>query len=377
MSTPENIWRQVILPIDSTIQQAIRNLNESSMKIVVVVNARGELEGTISDGDIRRGLLKGLDFNSPIESIIHRNALVVPPALGRETVMQLMRVNKIQQIPVLDERQQVVGLHLMLRRLELSVEMHQELIAHCATRNIGFLSTGFDVESVDLLRGLGQNLFKIPSGEITNLPYLRHIERLGGAVILSTGMATLGEIEAAIEVLEQAGTPRAKLTVLHCTTEYPTPMSEVNLRAMQSMHAAFGVAVGYSDHTPGIEVAIAAVAMGASVIEKHFTVDRDLPGPDHKASLEPEELKAMVAAIRNIEIALGDGIKRLTPSEAKNKPVARKSLVAKQRIKAGDVFGEQNITAKRPGTGISPMRWNEVIGRTAPRDFAEDELIEL
>ncbi len=267
--------------------------------------------------------------------------------------------------------------HEMLRRLELSVEMHRELIAHCAARNIGFLSTGFDVESVDLLRGLGQNLFKIPSGEITNLPYLRHIGQFGGDVILSTGMATLGEIEAAIEVLEQAGTPRTKLTVLHCTTEYPTPMNEVNLRAMQSIHAAFGVAVGYSDHTPGIEVAIAAAAMGASVIEKHFTVDRDLPGPDHKASLEPEELKAMVAAIRSIEIALGDGIKRLTPSEAKNKPVARKSLVAKQQIKAGDVFGEQNLTAKRPGTGISPMRWDEVIGRIAPRDFAEDELIEL
>ncbi len=267
--------------------------------------------------------------------------------------------------------------HEMLRRLELSAEMHEELIAHCAARKIGFLSTGFDVESVDLLVGLGQNLFKIPSGEITNLPYLRHIGQLGGGVILSTGMATLGEVEGAIEVLEQAGTPRAKLTVLHCTTEYPTPMNEVNLRAMQSIHAAFGVAVGYSDHTPGIEVAIAAVAMGASVIEKHFTVDRDLPGPDHKASLEPEELKAMVAAIRNIEIALGDGIKRLTPSEAKNKPVARKSLVAKQRIKAGDVFGAQNITAKRPGTGISPMRWDEVIGRIAPRDFAEDELIEL
>lgn len=267
--------------------------------------------------------------------------------------------------------------HEMLRRLELSAEMHQELIAHCAVRNIGFLSTGFDVESADLLRDLGQTLFKIPSGEITNLPYLRHIGQLEGDVILSTGMATLGEIEAAIEVLEQAGTPRTRLTVLHCTTEYPTPMNEVNLRAMQSIHAAFGLAVGYSDHTPGIEVAIAAVAMGASVIEKHFTVDRDLPGPDHKASLEPEELKAMVAAIRNIEVALGDGIKRLTSSEAKNKSVARKSLVAKQKIKAGDVFSEQNLTAKRPGTGISPMRWDEVIGRIAPRDFAEDELIEL
>ncbi|MCE5181754.1 MAG: N-acetylneuraminate synthase [Anaerolineaceae bacterium] len=267
--------------------------------------------------------------------------------------------------------------HEMLRRLELSTEMHNELIVHCAARNIGFFSTGFDIESVDLLVSLGQDRFKIPSGEITNLPYLRHIGRLGKAVILSTGMATLGEIEAAIDVLEQAGTPRANITVLHCTTEYPTPMAEVNLRAMQSIHAAFGVAVGYSDHTPGIEVAIAAVALGASVIEKHFTLDRNLPGPDHKASLEPEDLKAMVAAIRNIEIALGDGIKRLTPSEARNKPVVRKSLVASQTIKAGEVFSAQNITAKRPGTGISPMRWDEVIVRTAPRDFAADELVEL
>lgn len=265
----------------------------------------------------------------------------------------------------------------MLSRLELSAEMHNELIAHCAARNIGFFSTGFDVESVDLLVSLGQNHFKIPSGEITNLPYLRHIGRLGKAVILSTGMATLGDIEAAIDVLEQAGTPRAKITVLHCTTEYPTPMDEVNLRAMQSIHAAFGVAVGYSDHSSGIEVAIAAVALGASVIEKHFTLDRNLPGPDHKASLEPVELKAMVAAIRNIEIALGDGIKRLTPSETKNKPVARQSLVASQAIKAGEVFSTQNITTKRPGTGISPMRWDEIIGRISPRDFSADELIEL
>lgn len=267
--------------------------------------------------------------------------------------------------------------HEMLRRLELTAEIHKELIAHCAVRSIGFFSTGFDIESVDLLLRLGQDHFKIPSGEITNLPYLRHIGRLGKAVILSTGMATLGEIEAAIDVLEQAGTPRANITVLHCTTEYPTPMTEVNLRAMRSIHTAFGVAVGYSDHTPGIEVAIAAVAMGASVIEKHFTLDRNLPGPDHKASLEPAELRAMVAAIRNIEVALGDGIKRLTPSEARNKPIARKSLVANRAIKAGEVFSAENITAKRPGTGISPMRWDEVIGRTAPRDFAADELIEL
>ncbi len=267
--------------------------------------------------------------------------------------------------------------HEMLRRLELSAEMHKELIAHCAVRNIGFFSTGFDIESVDLLVSLGQDHFKIPSGEITNLPYLRHIGRLGKAVILSTGMATMGEIEAAIDVFEQAGTSRANITVLHCTTEYPTPMAEVNLRAMQSIHTAFGVAVGYSDHTSGIEVAIAAVALGASVIEKHFTLDRNLPGPDHKASLEPEELKAMVSAIRNIEIALGDGIKRLTSSEVRNKPIARKSLVASLAISAGEIFSAENLTAKRPGTGISPMRWDEIIGRTAPRAFTADELIEL
>jgi N,N'-diacetyllegionaminate synthase len=266
--------------------------------------------------------------------------------------------------------------HAMLRRLELSPEMHRELIAHCAARGIGFLSTGFDIESVDLLISLGQERFKIPSGEITNLPYLRHVGGLGKTVILSSGMASLGDIEASIDVLERAGTARADLTVLHCTTEYPTPMDEVNLRAMQSIHAAFDVAVGYSDHTQGIEVAVAAVAMGACVIEKHFTLDRNLPGPDHEASLEPAELKSMVAAIRNIEIALGDGVKRLTPSEARNKPVARKSLVASRSIRAGEVFSAQNITAKRPGTGISPMRWDEVVGRIAPRDFAEDELIE-
>jgi len=263
----------------------------------------------------------------------------------------------------------------MLHRLELTEDMHRELIAHCATRNIDFFSTGFDIESIDLLLGLGQDHFKIPSGEITNLPYLRHIGKLGKSVILSTGMSTLGDIEAAIEVLEQAGTVRTQITVLHCTTEYRTPMNEVNLRAMHSIQAAFGVAVGYSDHTPGIEVAIAAAAMGATVIEKHFTLDRTLPGPDHQASLEPAELKAMVAAIRNIEVALGDGIKRLTPSEARNMPVARKSLVASQAIKAGDTFTAQNITTKRPGTGISPMRWDEVIGQVAKKDYEEDELI--
>lgn len=265
----------------------------------------------------------------------------------------------------------------MLGRLELTAGMHEELIAHCAARSIGFFSTGFDIESVDLLWSLGLDRFKIPSGEITNLPYLRHIGQFGRPVILSTGMSTMDEIEAAIEVIEQAGTLRSNMTVLHCTSEYPAPMAEVNLRAMQSIHAALGVTVGYSDHTVGIEVAIAAVALGAAVIEKHFTIDRNLPGPDHKASLEPHELQAMIAAIRNIETALGDGIKRLTPGEARNKPVVRKSLVASQAIKSGEVFTLQNITAKRPGTGISPMRWDEVIGRAARRNFSSDEMIEL
>jgi N,N'-diacetyllegionaminate synthase len=267
--------------------------------------------------------------------------------------------------------------HDMLLRLELTEAMHHELIAHCATRNIGFFSTGFDIESIDLLLSLGQDHFKIPSGEITNLPYLRHIGQLGKNTILSTGMATFGDIEAAIDVLERAGTPRTSITVLHCTTEYPTPMGEVNLRAMQSIQVAFGVAVGYSDHTQGIEVAIAAVALGATVIEKHFTLDRNLPGPDHQASLEPAELKAMVAAIRNIEVALGDGIKRLTASEARNKPIARKSLVASKLIKIGDRFSAENMTTKRPGTGISPMMWDEVVGRFASHEFKADQLIDF
>ena len=267
--------------------------------------------------------------------------------------------------------------HSMLKRLELTKAMHYELIEYCAVRNIGFFSTGFDLESIDLLVELGQNIFKIPSGEITNLPYLRYIGSFGKPVIFSTGMATMNEIEETIDILEKSGTPRSKITVLHCTTEYPTPMDEVNLRAMQSIHSTFDIDVGYSDHTSGIEVAIAAVVLGASVVEKHFTLNRDLPGPDHKASLEPGELKDMVDAIRNIEIALGDGIKRLTPSEIRNKPIVRKSIVASQAIKVGEVFSEQNITTKRPGTGICPMRWDEVIGRTSVRNFSIDELIEL
>lgn len=280
-----------------------------------------------------------------------------------------------------DYQQQATGgsdLQLdMLRRLELDSDMHLELMAHCAQRHITFLSTGFDLESVDLLCALGLAVFKIPSGEITNLPYLRHIGALGKSVILSTGMATLGEIEAALAVLEAAGTARRQITVLHCTTEYPAPLADVNLQAMCSIGQAFGVAVGYSDHTRGIEVPIAAVAMGATIIEKHFTLDRNLPGPDHQASLEPAELQAMVAAIRNIEIALGDGVKRLAPSETANRLVARKSLVAIRPIKAGELFSPANVGAKRPGTGISPMRWDELMGRPAARAFAADELLEL
>jgi N,N'-diacetyllegionaminate synthase len=265
----------------------------------------------------------------------------------------------------------------MLSRLQLSANMHHELIAYSAMRNIGFFSSGFDIESVDFLVSLGINHFKIPSGEITNLPYLRHIGQFSKSIILSTGMATMGDIEMAIDVLEHAGTSRTNITVLHCTSEYPTPMEEVNLFSMQSIQRAFGVSVGYSDHTVGIEVAIAAATLGATVIEKHFTIDRNLPGPDHKASLEPNELKDMVLAIRNIEIALGDGIKRLTPSEMRNKLVVRKSLVARKAINAGEVFSSDNISTKRPGTGISPMRWDEVIGNAAVRNFAADELIEL
>lgn len=263
----------------------------------------------------------------------------------------------------------------MLRQLELTEEMHHELVAYCASRKIDFLSTGFDIESVDFLVQLGQKKFKIPSGEITNLPYLRHIGQIGKPVILSTGMATLGEIEAAIDVLEGAGTPRAGITVLHCTTEYPTPLCDVNLLAMKTIQSSFGVSVGYSDHTQGAEVAIAAVAMGAVIIEKHLTLDKRLPGPDHQASMEPKEFIAMVAAIRNIEIALGDGVKRPTPSEVKNICVVRKSLVAKHAIKAGQLFTNENLTAKRPGTGVSPMRWDEFIGKHATRDFLADELI--
>ena len=264
----------------------------------------------------------------------------------------------------------------MVKKLELDETAHIRLQQHCRHKGIQFLSSPFDLESIDLLERLGLGIFKIPSGEITNLPYLRKLGAIKKRVILSTGMADLGEVGDALNVLTESGTPLENITVLHCNTEYPTLFEDVNLRAMLTIGHTFGVAVGYSDHTPGIEVAVAAVALGATVLEKHFTLDRNLPGPDHKASVEPVELKTMVQAIRNIEKSLGDGIKRPSPSEAKNKPIARKSLVATQPIKMGELFSADNITAKRPGTGISPMRWDEIIGRKASRNYREDELID-
>lgn len=265
----------------------------------------------------------------------------------------------------------------MVKKLELTRADHEILIEECRRHKIGFFSTAFDEESFDMLRELGIEQVKIPSGELTNLPLIRYMTQFGMPVILSTGMANLGEIEATIEAIEKAGTPRSRITVLHCNTEYPTPMGDVNLRAMVNMKRALGVEVGYSDHTHGIEIPIAAVALGARIIEKHFTLDRNLPGPDHKASLEPHQLKAMIEGIRNIEVALGDGIKRPSTSEFKNKPIARKSIVAAKEIKAGDLLTEDNLAVKRPGTGISPMQWDLVIGRTAKRNFGIDELIDL
>jgi N,N'-diacetyllegionaminate synthase len=263
----------------------------------------------------------------------------------------------------------------MIKKLELNVANHQELMVYCQEKNIVFLSTPFDYDSIDLLNNLGLQIFKIPSGEITNLPYLRHIGSLNKQIILSTGMSNLQEIESALNVLIDAGTLKDDITVLHANTMYPTPMEDVNLNAMQTIRREFGIAVGYSDHTLGIEVDIAAVAMGASVIEKHFTLDKDMNGPDHKASLEPEELKAMVLAIRNIEKALGNNKKRPTPSENVNIDIVRKSIVASKDIQKGDLLTEENITTKRPGGGISPMQWDKVIGSVASKGYNADELI--
>lgn len=265
----------------------------------------------------------------------------------------------------------------MLKKLELSQADHQILFEYCREKGVSFLSTAFDFESIDFLATLKPDLWKIPSGEITNYPYLKRIAQFRKPVILSTGMSTLGEITAAMNVLEEFGLSRNQITVLHCNTEYPTPMCDVNLRAMQTIAAELKVSTGYSDHTVGIEIPVAAVALGATVIEKHFTLDRNLAGPDHKASLEPQELKAMVSAIRNVELALGDGVKRISDSERKNKSIARKSIVAACPIKKGEAFNETNLTVKRPGDGISPMFWEEVLGKLAGKDFQTDDLIEL
>ena len=263
----------------------------------------------------------------------------------------------------------------MLKKLELDVDTHHELIAYCNSKKIMFLSTPFDHDSIDILNNLKLPIFKIPSGEITNLPYLRHIGSLKKEVILSTGMADIGEIEDALDILQEAGTLKENITVLHANTMYPTPMCDVNLKAMITIGNTFDVAFGYSDHTLGIEVDIAAVAMGASCIEKHFTLDTTMEGPDHKASLEPDELKAMVKGIRNIELALGTKIKKPSKSEIPNIGIARKSIVASCTIKQGDILNENNLAIKRPANGISPMRWDEIIGTVATQDYNDDELI--
>lgn len=264
----------------------------------------------------------------------------------------------------------------MLERLELDEMAHLELINYCQEKNIAFLSTAFDFDSIELLEKLGITLGKIPSGELTNLPYLRKMAKTFPKLILSTGMADMKEIDDTINALIKAGAERTNLTVLHCNTEYPTPFEDVNLKAMLSIQKQLNVSIGYSDHTLGIEIPIAAVAMGATIIEKHFTLDRNMKGPDHKASLEPIELKAMIQSIRNVESALaGTGVKVASNSEKKNIGIARKSIVAARSISIGDTFTDENITVKRPGIGINPMLWDEVIGKKAVKDFKEDELI--
>ena len=263
----------------------------------------------------------------------------------------------------------------MCKRIHLTFDEHAQLKEYCDSIGIAYLSTPFDLDSIDFLQQLGTPMWKVPSGEITNLPYLEKIAATKKPVILSTGMSMISEIEDALTILEDGGA--GPITLLHCNTEYPTPIEDANLLAMQDLREQFGLPVGYSDHTAGIEADIAAAALGAVVIEKHFTLDKALPGPDHKASLSPEELTAMAAAVRKTELALGDGRKHVTESEAKNKPIARKSILAKRDIKKGETFTPENLTVKRPGDGISPMRWYDVLGKTAKRDFAEDEKIEL
>ena len=265
----------------------------------------------------------------------------------------------------------------MLKKLELAHEHHQKLIDRCRQNSIKFLSAPFDLVSLDFLADLGLDTIKIPSGEITNLPYLKKVGQLNKNVILSTGMSYMEEVEAAVDVIASMGTNRNKIALLHCNTEYPTPYNDVNLKAMKEMGERLGLVVGYSDHTLGIEIPVAAVALGAAIIEKHFTLDKSMEGPDHRASLEPDELKAMIKAIRNIEVALGRGEKVPSPSEMKNRAIVRKSIVASRDMKKGEVFTDSNITVKRPGTGINPMMWDDIIGSEAQKDYTADELIDL
>ena len=264
----------------------------------------------------------------------------------------------------------------MLKKLELTEEMHQELIAYSKLCGIYLISTAFDITDSNLLYSLGQRIFKVPSGEITNLPYLRHLGKIADEIILSTGMSTLSDVENALNVLKNSGVKNKDITILHCTSAYPAPFEEVNLLAMQKMKEVFNVKVGYSDHTQGIVVSLSAVALGAVVIEKHFTLDKNLPGPDHKASLEPTELKELISSIRIIESALGSSKKKVTKSEFQNMELIRKSIVARSSIKKGDIFTEENLTTKRPGNGISPMNWDSLIGTPSNRDYRENDLIE-
>ncbi len=267
----------------------------------------------------------------------------------------------------------------MLQKLELSHAWHKNLLTHCKTKNIAFLSTPFDLASIDFLASLNMGIWKIPSGGITDLPYLHKIGARGEEIILSTGMSTLDEVQKAVQALEKSGTPQKNISILHCTTQYPAPYDEINLRTLNTLREAFPhcKGVGYSDHSKGIEIALAAVSMGATIIEKHFTLDRNLEGPDHKASLEPQELQAMIQSIRNIETAMGDGIKKPTASEIPNMTVARKSIVAAQPIKTGEIFTQENITTKRPGDGLSPMYWDDILGTKATQDYAVDMQVKM
>lgn len=323
----------------------------------------------------------GVNHNGSLD-LAHRLVDVAAQAGADFVKFQTFRTEALvtREAPKADYQKRTTG-HTetqfeMLKRLELDENAFRELAVYAKSKGIGFLSTPFDIESARFLTTLGVSAFKVSSGDLTNIPFLRELAGMGLPIILSSGMATLGELEEAVEACERAGVPIDKLTLLHCTTEYPAPAEEINLRAMLTIAAAFpGATFGYSDHTEGIDIPIAAAAMGAQVVEKHFTLDRTMEGPDHKASLEPAELTAMVRAIRRVGVALGDGRKRPTASELPNRQIARKSLVAARPIAKGETFTAQNLSVRRPGNGISPARWDSVIGQPAARDYAQDELI--